>query len=198
MLSTQDVARRWWAFGLRSLSLVAFALLLVPRLGSAAEDGALGGLSLGQFFGCMAIVGGFATYISAGGRPNWKWHEIKPIDRRHLRMEGAIGLVIGAIALSLPGIPNWGLRLVVAMYSILVGFYMKSYRNNEVFLNRKLARGGLYKFCGGVSIAFGPAFAVFARESVAAWLLLAYTGVVGLCLLSLCWSLFSFYLNSCD
>jgi len=189
---THVVARRWWMFGLRALGFIVFAVLLVPRLGSAAKDGVPRALTLAQLFGFLAILSGLATFISAGGRPGFKWMELGPKERGPLRMEGVIGVLSGAIALIFPEMPNWSLRLVVALFAILTGVFMMPSTGEETFNNRKLGRGALYGFCAVLSIAFGVAFAIWAQGSAAVWLFFIYASITGLCFLALTNALWDF------
>lgn len=103
----------WWAFVLRGVLAILFALFtwLVPGMAL---------LTFVLVFGAFALASGIAIVIAAmrapasstetGARPRWA-----------LALQGAVGVLVGVLALVSPGITAVALLYLIATWAVVTG-----------------------------------------------------------------------------
>jgi uncharacterized membrane protein HdeD (DUF308 family) len=168
------MARMWWAFLLRGLLAIAagIAVLLVPGIGLSA---------LILLFAAWMIADGVAELIGAWrtrGQKNW-WVGI---------LEGIAGLVVGILALVLPGLTAVVLLYLVAAWAIVTGVL-------EIYAAIKLREeitGELWMGLAGLlSVLFGLYLILFPGAGILSllWLVGVFAIAFGVFMLMLGWRL---------
>lgn len=172
--ATIGMARMWWAFLLRGLLAIAagIAVLLVPGIGLSA---------LILLFAAWMIADGVAELIGAWrtrGQKNW-WVGI---------LEGIAGLVVGILALVLPGLTAVVLLYLVAAWAIVTGVL-------EIYAAIKLREeitGELWMGLAGLlSVLFGLYLIIFPGAGILSllWLVGVFAIAFGAFMLMLGWRL---------
>jgi uncharacterized membrane protein HdeD (DUF308 family) len=169
-----SLARMWWAFLLRGLLAIAagIVVLLVPGIGLSA---------LILLFAVWMIADGVAELIGAWrtrGQKNW-WVGI---------LEGIAGLVVGIIAVVVPGLTAVVLLYLVAAWAIVTGVL-------EIYAAIRLREeitGELWMGLAGLlSVLFGLYLIVFPGAGILSllWLVGIFAIAFGAFMLMLGWRL---------
>jgi uncharacterized membrane protein HdeD (DUF308 family) len=172
--ATISMARMWWAFLVRGLLAVAagIVVLLVPGIGLSA---------LILLFAAWMIADGVAELIGAWrtrGQRNW-WVGI---------LEGIAGLVVGVIAVVVPGLTAVVLLYLVAAWAIVTGVL-------EIYAAIKLREeitGEVWMGLAGVlSVLFGLYLIIFPGAGILSllWLVGIFAIAFGAFMLMLAWRL---------
>ena len=165
------IARAWWIIALRGVLTILFGL--AAFLISHDSQGPLRIL-----FGSFAIVDGLVAAVAslqfARVANAWRW----------LGGEGALGIVLGLVALAVPGIPKSALAALIAAWAIGTGVLTIV---SALRLRQLIASEWLWIASGIASIAFGAVIAIFPLVTIALWtsLVLVYATVAGVALLVL-------------
>ena len=165
------IARAWWIIALRGVLTILFGLatFVIPHDSQGP---------LRVLFGTFAIVDGLVAGIAslqfARVANAWRW----------LGGEGALGVVLGLVALAAPGIPKSALAALVAVWAIGTGGLTIV---SALRLRHLIASEWLWIASGVASIAFGAVIAVFPLVTIALWtsLVLVYALIAGVALLAL-------------
>lgn len=165
------LARAWWAFIVQGLLAVIFGLiiLLFPGLGLA---------TLILLFGAWMLADGAADLLRAWrtrGQRHW-WLSL---------LEGLAGVIVGIIAILLPGITAITLVLLVAAWAIATGVL-------EIYLAIRLREqisGELWMGLAGLaSILLGVILVIFGLPPFL-WLVAVFVLTFGFSLIALGWRL---------
>jgi len=168
------LAQNWWAIALRGVFAIIFALIAFFR-----PDATL--LSFVLFFAAYMLVDGVFGIV-AGVRA----------ASRHQRwgllvLEGILDILVGVIALAMPGLTLVFFVTLMAVWSLITGILMivAAFKLNPAF-----GRGWLI-FSGIVSVLFGVALLIapLLGAVVLTWWLGAYALVFGISLLVLAFKL---------
>jgi len=104
------MTQNWWAMALRGLFAMMFGIAAFTRHGITLWV-------LVALFGAYALLNGIFTVIEAFrrdvGRERW-WA---------LLFEGAVGIVIGVVTLTWPGLTAMGLLYLIAFWAIVSGVF---------------------------------------------------------------------------
>ncbi|HET6380631.1 MAG TPA: DUF308 domain-containing protein [candidate division Zixibacteria bacterium] len=169
--ATIMLARAWWAFILQGVLAVLFGvvILLYPGIGASA---------LILLFGAWMLADGITDLARAWrtrGQRNW-WVSV---------LEGLAGVVVGLIAVLLPGITLLSLVLLVGAWAIATGAL-------EVYLAIRLREeisGELWMAVAGIaSILLGILIIAFGPEPLL-WLIAVFVLAFGFSLIALGWRL---------
>jgi uncharacterized membrane protein HdeD (DUF308 family) len=172
------MARAWWSFVLRGLLAVVVGVifLLFPQLGLQA---------LILAFAAWMIVDGGTELIGAWrmrGQKQW-WVDI---------LEGVAGIVVGVIAVVIPGLTALALLFLVAAWAIVTGVLeivaairLREHISNELWLG----------LAGLLSVLFGLYLVLFPGAGMLSLLWLAgfFAILFGATLLLLGWRLRGIY-----
>jgi uncharacterized membrane protein HdeD (DUF308 family) len=176
----KPLTERWWVAVVRGFVAVLFGLITLRFVyGFATSLPVSTGLRALVFvWGVYAALDGVLTLVAAfrnarDGR-RWAW----------LVMEGAIGLVIAAVAFLWPGLTGYGLFGLVATWAVLTGM---AQIGAAVRLRRFIRGEWLLAASGAVSVLlgillfafFGPAFLVLL------WMIVVYAFAFGALLIGL-------------
>ncbi len=158
---------KWWVLAVRGILGILFGIvaLVYPGITLAA---------LVLVLGAYAVVDGvFALFAAVGGVGN---------DRLWYVLEGIIGIGLGILIFSFPGISERALIFVIAAWAILTGV-LEIIAGFELPLSRDwlLALAGLASVVFGVLVLFNPAAGALAIV----WLIGIYALVFGVVLLVL-------------
>lgn len=165
------IARAWWIIALRGIFTIIFGLaaFLIPH-------DSQGPLRL--LFGGFAIVDGLVAMIAslqfARSANAWRW----------LGGEGALGIVLGLVALASPWLPKSALAALIAVWAIGTGVLTIV---SAIRLKHLIASEWLWIASGVASILFGAVIAIFPLVTIALWtsLVLVYALVAGVALIVL-------------
>jgi uncharacterized membrane protein HdeD (DUF308 family) len=165
-----SITLNWWAIALRGvaailLGIAAFALTGITLL-----------VLLAVFVAYLFIDGVFALVAGVRGR-SWI-----------LAIEGALGIIVGVIALVWPNVTLLALALLIAAWAILTGIAELA----AAVSLRRVIRGEWLLALGGVlSIVFGIVVALFPAAGLFAivYVIGAYALVWGVILLALAFRL---------
>ena len=172
---TVAIARWWWAFILRGLLAIAFGVLafIAPAWGLAI---------LVALFGVWALIDGVTTLWtgiqSRRTNRNW-WLEI---------LEGAASVLVGLIALVLPGFAAGILVLLIAVWAIVTGAFQIW---NAIRLRNEIRGEFWLGLAGAASILFGVLLFLFPAPGALTlvWLIGSGAIVIGAFLVVMGWRL---------
>jgi uncharacterized membrane protein HdeD (DUF308 family) len=161
------LARGWWTFILRGILAIAFGVivLLFPQIGLPA---------IILLFAAWMIADGVAELIAAWrqrGEKHW-WVGL---------LEGIAGIVVGLIAVAVPGLTALALVYVVAAWAIITGVLEVW---GAIRLREKIS-GELWMGIAGVlSILFGLYLAIFPGPGILSllWLVGIFAIAIGVTL----------------
>ncbi len=134
-----NLARSWWALGLRGAAAIVFGVIALFWPSSAI-------VALVAVFGAYALLDGIFNLIAAvrAGRSGERWGS--------LVFEGVVSVLVGVLTLFWPGVTALALVLFIAAWSLVTGIL-------EVVAAiqlRKVIQGEwLLALSGVLSIAFG-------------------------------------------
>ena len=165
-------ARHWWALGLRGIGALVFGILAL----------AWPGISFGVLvflFGAVALAAGTFTLVSA----------TRQVERRHrarLAIQGMVGIVIGGLTFSWPGITALVLLILIAIWALVTG----SFEIGAAF--RQSANAGnkwIHVVTGSISVVLGLILIVLSMTEVVEAVLMIgiYAIVIGIWLIILAW-----------
>ncbi len=165
------LARTWWIVALRGVLTLLFGLaaFLIPHDSQAPLRTVFGIFALAD--GAVAVAASLQFARSGSG---WRW----------LAGEGALGIVLGALALLVPGLSKPALAAVIALWAIGTGALGIT---AALRLRDRIASEWLWIASGVASIVFGLLIAVFPLVTLALWTLVVvtYAVVAGVALLAL-------------
>jgi uncharacterized membrane protein HdeD (DUF308 family) len=172
---TVAIARWWWAFILRGLLAIAFGVLafIAPAWGLAI---------LVALFGVWALIDGVTTLWtgirSRRTNRNW-WLEI---------LEGSASVLVGLIALILPGFAAGILVLLIAVWAIVTGAFQIW---NAIRLRNEIRGEFWLGLAGAASVLFGILVFLFPSPGALTlvWLIGSGAIVIGAFLVVMGWRL---------
>lgn len=163
------VSRHWWILVVRGLFalLFAFASFMWPHLTLAA---------LVFLFGAYAIVDGVVAVghgLSEIGKNKQWWLKL---------LAGVVGIVIGVITFTWPGLTGLALLYLIGWYAILKGIFEIT---TVILLRRVVERKGFHILAGIAAIVFGTImlFDPVTGALAVIWLIAMYATVYGLLLI---------------
>jgi len=165
------IARTWWIIALRGVLTLLFGLaaFLIPHDSQGP---------LRTLFGTFAIADGLVALVASVrfARSGGAW--------RFLSGEGALGTVLGFVALTSPWLPKAALAALIAIWAIGTGGLTIA---AALRLKDRIANEWLWIASGVASILFGMLIAIFPLVTIALWSLVvvAYAVVAGVALLVL-------------
>lgn len=131
------VTRHWWLLTLRGVFAVIFGVLAVIWPGITL-------LVLAIVFGAYALVDGLFAAAGALRAP--------PGSRVPLVIEAVVGILLGLIALIMPGVTVLAVTLLVGIWAIMTGV---SEIATAIRLRREIRGEWAYILFGAVSVIFG-------------------------------------------
>ena len=136
----QEMASHWWLVLLRGILSIIFGVIALVNPGLTA-------VTLTYVFGAYAIIDGIAAILTAllGNKVVQ--------NRLILGLEGVLGLIIGIIALALPGLTIVVFLQVIAIWAFVTGLF-------EIFGGLR-ERNWWLGLAGLLSIVFGVYFFLF-------------------------------------
>jgi uncharacterized membrane protein HdeD (DUF308 family) len=149
------VARHWWVLTVRGVLAVIFGVLAVIWPGITL-------LVLAVMFGIFALADGISAIVATFGAPAG--------GRSLLVFEGAVGIIVGLLALFWPGATALAIVLLVAIWAIVTGI---SEIVTALQMRKEIRGEWMYVLFGVLSVVFGlivllsPVSGVFA----VAWLI---------------------------
>jgi uncharacterized membrane protein HdeD (DUF308 family) len=162
---------KWWVLALRGILGILFGIVALVYPGITL-------VTLVLFLGAYAVVDGvFALFAAVGGDGK---------DRLWYVLEGIIGIGLGLLIFSFPGITERALIFVSAAWAILTGV-VEIMAGLELPISRDwlLALAGLASVVFGVLVLFNPASGALAIV----WLIGIYALVFGVVLVVLAFRL---------
>ena len=144
------LAANWRALALRGLVALLFGLVVLfwPGLVLAV---------LTLLFGLYAVVDGAITFVPA----------LRSSDRSTRRWlpftEGAVGIIVGLLALFWPGLTIHGLVYIIAAWALVTGVLKIL---TAILLGAEVENGWLLAGSGALSVLFGVLLVVLARSDV--------------------------------
>ena len=170
-LDSSVVPRHWWAFAVRGAAAVMFGILAFAWPGLTLTV-------LVALFGAFALINGVATIISAIRSQG---------DRLWLPLlEGALGIVVGVVVFSLPGLSALVLLYWIAAWAIAIGVLeiISAFRLRGV-----IEHDWTWIISGLLSVIFGVI--LIARPGAGAlavvWIIGIYAVLFGVSLFVLAW-----------
>ena len=165
------LARSWWALLLRGVAALLFAALAL------LWPGLTFGILL-VLFASFAILDGSLAIVAATKAVS---------DRRRwiaLALEGVVGVVVGVLVFTWPGVSAVTLAYLIAFWAIVTGIFELA----VAMRMRRLMKGEWTMALGGfASLVFG--FLIAARPGTGAlafvWILGAYAALFGVLLIGL-------------
>jgi len=171
MLVLAQLARNWWAFVLRGVVAILFAILAFLQPGITLQVLVLLFAFWALLDGVFALIGSVAA--AEAHEPWWP-----------LVLVGLLGVAAGVLALRWPGVTALALLLVIAYWSIFRGIL-------EIVAAvrlRHLIEGEWWFILGGLaSIAFGVLVVIYPGSGALAvvWLIGIYAVIFGIAQLML-------------
>lgn len=175
MAVTVAMARWWWAYILRGIVAIVFGVLAFVLPGLAV-------LTLVTLFGLWAIVEGGTSFLTGlrtrEANRNW-WLEV---------LEGVVSIVAGVLALLFPLFAADILRILIAVWAVLIGIF-------QVYLAIRMRdeiRGEFWLgLAGAAAVVFGISMFLFPVASVVSlvWLIGSFAIAFGVLLVLLGWRL---------
>jgi uncharacterized membrane protein HdeD (DUF308 family) len=143
-------AANWRALALRGLVALLFGLVALfwPNLILTV---------LALLFGIYAVVDGAITFVPALRSPDRGPSRTLPLA------EGAVGIIVGLVALLWPGLSASGLVYVIAGWALLTGVLKML---TAIVLRAEVQNGWLLAGSGALSALFGILLAALARSDV--------------------------------
>jgi uncharacterized membrane protein HdeD (DUF308 family) len=175
MAVTVAMARWWWAYILRGIVAIVAGVLAFVLPGLAV-------LTLVTLFGLWALLEGataFLTGLRTRDRNRTWWVEV---------LEGVVSIVAGVLALVFPLLIADALRILIAVWAILIGVF-------QVYLAIRLRdeiRGEFWLgLAGAAAIVFGVSMFLYPVASVVSlvWLIGSFGIAFGVLLVMLGWRL---------
>jgi uncharacterized membrane protein HdeD (DUF308 family) len=167
--------RNWWLLALRGALAILFALVafLLPLSTVAA---------LMMLFGAFMLIDGIFALVAA-----WRFRD----ERERwgaLLFEGVVGVLIGAIALFLPGVVAISLIFLAAAWAIVTGVLQII---TAIRLRKEIQDEWLLGLGGALSVLLGVLLFLFPAAGVVAWawMLGGYALLAGIILLGLAFRL---------
>jgi uncharacterized membrane protein HdeD (DUF308 family) len=173
MLERSLDVRNWWVFVIRGLAAIAFGIATWLMPGMAL-------LTLALLFGAYAVADGISAFAAAfsvrteaGERPRWP-----------LVLHAVVSVLVGLIAILVPGVTVLALLLLIAARAIVTGTLEMV---AAIRLRKEISGEWLLAVSGALSVAFGVFLFVFPGPGALGLLLWigAYAIVVGVLLVAL-------------
>jgi uncharacterized membrane protein HdeD (DUF308 family) len=161
-----DLRRLWWALAIRGLAGVLIGILAFAMPGITLAV-------LVALFAAWLLVDGIFALVAGLRSRSWL-----------VALEGVLGVVVGIVAVALPGATALALLLLAAAWAVLTGAIEVA----AAVMLRRLVTNELWLLFGGiVSIAFGVLLVLNPRAGllVLTWFVGAYALVSGVILLAL-------------
>ena len=165
------VPRHWWAFAVRGAAAVIFGILAFAWPGLTLTV-------LVALFGAFALINGVATIISAIRSQG---------DRLWLPLlEGALGIVVGVVVFSLPGLSALVLLYWIAAWAIVIGVLESI---SAVRLRGVIEHDWTWIISGLLSVIFGVILIAQPGAGALAvvWIIGIYAVLFGVSLFVLAW-----------
>jgi uncharacterized membrane protein HdeD (DUF308 family) len=166
-----SLAGNWWILALRGALLILFGVLAffwpeVAWLFVLASFATFAFLT-----GILAIV----AAVKGQAQRSWWWALI---------LEGVLGISAGVMTIVFPGLTELALLFIIAYWGILTGVLQVA---AAIRLRREIEREWLLAIAGILSVLFGLALVLMpaAGTLAIAWMIAAYSLVVGALLLAL-------------
>jgi uncharacterized membrane protein HdeD (DUF308 family) len=160
------LAHNWWTLLLRGILAVIFGVMCFVYPGLTI-------IVLAMLFGAYALVDGVFAVISAvsapKGKPRW-WVTL---------LEGIAGIVVGIIALVVPGLTALWLHYLIAAWAIITGIFEIV---AAIRLRKEITGEWLLILIGAASVLFGVLIMLMPRAGALAvvWWIGAYSLIFGL------------------
>jgi uncharacterized membrane protein HdeD (DUF308 family) len=158
------LSRFWWATLLRGAAWILFGVALYARP-------AMSLLALTFLFGLFALVDGITNTLSAlAGKDHESWWMVL--------IAGVLGMAVGLLTFSFPGITAITLLLFIAIWAIVTGLIEIV---QAVQLRREIEGEAWLGLAGLLSVAFGVFLLVRPAAGALAvlWLIASYAIVFG-------------------
>jgi uncharacterized membrane protein HdeD (DUF308 family) len=160
------IAANWWAIAVRGLVAVLFGIVCLFLTGATL-------VVLIAFLAAYLLIDGVFAIVAGARSGSWL-----------LGLEGALGIVAGALAFFYPGITALVLALLIAAWAIVTGIVEIA---AAIGLRRVISNEWVLIVGGVLSIVFGVLIAVFPGAGLVAiiWLIGIYAILWGAVLLGL-------------
>jgi uncharacterized membrane protein HdeD (DUF308 family) len=169
------MAEKWWALALRGLVAVLFGIAAFTWPGITLR-------ALVALFGAFALIGGIFMLITAYKR------EVGLASWWSLLIEGIVGIVIGIVTFTWPGLTAMGLLYLIAFWAILTGVFEVI---TAIRLRHEITGEWMMALAGVLLIVFGFLLVAYPLTGALAvvWIIGAFAFVTGVLMIALAFKL---------